>query len=193
MISVTCISSGKQVALQPLVCFGHAKLGRWAEELVLSGEPYVPGPSPYLCCSCTQRLLHGALSPAPSWASSNCYLHKHAAGSSSEWIRRSGSPSLSAYLKGVTPRLFLTLVYLFLPLFPALFCCNFSHGGGKKRSDMEISLELMAFTVHLATNSLLPDLWCFNSLKEGSGTGLFSRPKGQGRCFIWIMNLKAWF
>ena len=38
----------------------------------------------------------------------------------------------------------------------------------------------MAFTVNVAANGLLPDLWCFNSLKEGRDTALlFSRSRGQ--------------
>lgn len=65
-------------------------------------------------------------------------------------------------------------------------------GEEKKKSDMEISLEQMAFTVNVAANGLLPDLSCFNSLKEGGDRALlFSRPKGQGRRFIWIINSKV--
>lgn len=74
---------------------------------------------------------------------------------------------------GLSACLFSALVYLFLPLVHVPFCCNFSNEGGEKKSDMEISLEQMAFTVNMATKSLLPDLWCFNSLKEGRDTALF--------------------
>lgn len=49
----------------------------------------------------------------------------------------------------------------------------------------------MTFTANVAANGLLPDLGCFSSLKEGRGTGLCSRPQGQGGIFICLINSEA--
>ena len=75
-------------------------------------------------------LCRDALSPAEPWVIATSVGTWRAP---VQGVRRSGALSLSASLNGAaTPCLLLTLVCL-LPLFPALFCCNFSHGGGNNK------------------------------------------------------------
>lgn len=104
---------------------------------------------------------------------------------------------LSVYLNrdngDVTPRLSLTLVYLFLPLISAAFCCNFSQWGGKKNPQIwryhSCKWHLLLMWQQTASALICDVLTLF---REGSDTALlFSRPKGQGRFFIQIINSTA--